>query len=39
MISNAEQVEYVLLRPYIKLNNTVGQLCLSDAVVDKEKSE
>jgi hypothetical protein len=39
MVTDAEQVEHVLLKPYIKHNKKVGQLCLNDDVVTQDERE
>jgi hypothetical protein len=39
MITDAEQVEHVLIKPYIKHNKKVGQLCLNDDVVTQDEGE
>jgi hypothetical protein len=39
MITDAEQVEHVLLKPYVKHNKKFGQLCLNDDVVSKDAGE
>jgi hypothetical protein len=39
MITDAEQVEHVLLKPYIKHNRKVGQMCLNDDVVTQDEGE
>jgi hypothetical protein len=39
MITAAEQVEHVLLKPYVKHNKKFGQLCLNDDVVSKDAGE
>jgi hypothetical protein len=39
MITDAEQVEHVLITPYIKHNKKTGQLCLNDDVVSSDEQE
>jgi hypothetical protein len=39
MITDAEQVEHVLIKPYIKHNKKIGQLCLNDDVVSQDDGE
>jgi len=39
MITDAEQVEQKLIKPYIKHNKKVGQLCLNDDVVTQDEGE
>lgn len=39
MITDAEQAENVLLKPYIKHNKKAGQICLNDDVVTQNKKE
>lgn len=39
MVTDAEQAEHILLKPYIKHNKKAGQICLNDDVVSTDKSE
>ncbi|EMD67430.1 hypothetical protein GGP41_007328 [Bipolaris sorokiniana] len=39
MITDAEQAEHVLLRPYLKQNKKAGQICLNDDVVTSNKHD
>jgi hypothetical protein len=39
MITDAEQVEHVLIKPYVYNNKKVGQLCLNDDVVTHDPNE
>ncbi|KAH7392329.1 hypothetical protein DE146DRAFT_662244 [Phaeosphaeria sp. MPI-PUGE-AT-0046c] len=39
MITDAEQVEHVLIKPFIKHEKKVGQLCLNDDVVSQEAGD
>lgn len=39
MITDAEQVEHVLVKPFIKHKKKVGQLCLNDDVVSQDEGE
>jgi len=39
MVTDAQQAEHTLLRPYIKHNKKVGQMCLNDDVVTQDEGE
>jgi hypothetical protein len=39
MVTDAEQAEHVLLKPYLKHNKKAGQICLNDDVVTSNKKE
>lgn len=39
MVTDAEQAEHALLRPYIKKGKKVGQICLNDDVVTTDQAE
>jgi hypothetical protein len=39
MITDAEQVEHALIKPYIKHNKKTGQLCLNDDCQSKDERE
>jgi hypothetical protein len=39
MVTDAEQAEHALLRPYLKRNKKVGQMCLNDDVVTSDPNE
>lgn len=39
MVTDAEQAEHVLLKPYIKHNKRAGQMCLNDDVVTSDEKE
>ncbi|ORX96855.1 hypothetical protein BCR34DRAFT_607507 [Clohesyomyces aquaticus] len=39
MVTDAEQAEHVLLKPYIKQGKKSGQMCLNDDVVTQDKKE
>jgi hypothetical protein len=39
MVTDAEQAEHVLLKPYIEYNKKAGQICLNDDVVTSNEEE
>jgi hypothetical protein len=39
MITDAEQVKHILVKPYVKNNKKIGQLCLNDDVVTQDPEE
>lgn len=39
MVTDAEQAEHVLLKPYLKHNKKAGQICLNDDVVTQDEQE
>ncbi|KAF2788666.1 hypothetical protein K505DRAFT_378744 [Melanomma pulvis-pyrius CBS 109.77] len=39
MVTDAEQAEHVLLKPYIKHHKKAGQICLNDDVVTSDEKE
>ena len=39
MVTDAQQAEHTLLRPYIKHNKKVGQMCLNDDVLTQDEGE
>lgn len=39
MVTDAEQAEHVLLKPYIKHHKKAGQICLNDDVVTADEAE
>lgn len=39
MVTDAEQAEHTLLRPYVKRQKKVGQMCLNDDVVTQDEGE
>jgi hypothetical protein len=39
MVTDAEQAEHALLKPYLKHGKKAGQLCLNDDVVTQDERE
>ncbi|EDU44515.1 predicted protein [Pyrenophora tritici-repentis Pt-1C-BFP] len=39
MVTDAQQAEHTLLRPYIKHNKKVGEMCLNDDVLTQDEGE